>query len=127
MQTFIFGLLLACISGVTVLAFRHPIGFSKLFPYLLGAATAVFVGASVWHAAIQVSWANLLPYMVPEKVGQAMDTIARLRVPYLWVALSYLGVAVFLWIILKLPPFLQMAEENGTQMEETNSSGEKRS
>jgi len=127
MQTFIFGLLLACISGVTVLAFRHPIGFSKLFPYLLGAATAVFIGATVWHVAIQVTWANLLAYMVPEKVGQAIDTIAQLRAPYLWVALSYLGVVIFLWIILKLPPFLQVAEEDGAQLDEGNSSREKRS
>lgn len=125
MQTFIFGLLLACISGVTVLAFRHPIGFSRLFPYLLGVATAVFTGASVWHVAIQVTWANLLPYMVPEKVGQAIDAIAQLRVPYHWVALSYLGVVVFLWIILKLPPFLQMAEEDGTQSDGRNASRKK--
>jgi hypothetical protein len=125
MQTFIFGLLLACISGVTVLAFRHPIGFSKLFPYLLGTATAVFVGATVWHVAIQVTWTSLLSYMVPEKVGRAIDTIAQLRVPYLWVALSYLGVVIFLWIILKLPPFLQVAEEDGAQMHGESSSKEK--
>jgi hypothetical protein len=127
MQTFIFGLVLACISGVTVLAFRHPIGFSRLFPYLLGAVTAVFIGASVWHLAIQVTWTNLLTYMVPEKVGQALDAIARFRVPFLWVALFYFGVVVFLWIILKLPPFLQMAEKDGAQLEERNSSRKKES
>lgn len=121
MQTFIFGLLLACISGVTVLAFKHPKGFTRLFPYLLGVATALFITVTVWHVAIELTWTNLLPYMVPQKVREATDAIDKLRSPYVWVAFSYLGVVAFLWIILKLPPFLQVAEEESTQMDEENS------
>ncbi len=121
MQTFLFGLLMACISGLTVLAFKHPKGFTRLFPYLLGVATTLFVGVTVWHVAIELTWTNLLPYVVPQKTREAMDTIDQLRFPYVWVALSYVSVVAFLWVILKLPPFLRVAEEDSSQTEKGNS------
>ncbi len=121
MQTFIFGLLLAGVSGVTVVAFRHPNGFARLFPYLLAVVTALFVGVTVWHIAVEVTWTKLLPYMVPETLDEAANTKGQLRLPYAWVALWYLGVVAFLWINLKLPPFLQVTDEHSTPMDEGNS------
>ena len=109
MQTFIFGLLLACVSGVTVVAFKHPNGFARLFPYLLAAATALFIVVTVWHVAVEVTWSELLQYMVRETLPEAESTIGRLHPPYAWVALWYIGVVAFLWVNLKLPPFLQDA------------------
>lgn len=115
MQTFIFGLLLAFVSGVTVVAFRHPNGFAKLFPYLLGVATTVFVAITIWHVAVEITWQSLVVYIVPETVSDAKSTIVRLNVPYTWVVFWYLGVVAFLWVNLKLPPFLQVADTNDTQ------------
>ncbi len=121
MQTFIYGLLLAGISGVTIVAFRHPNGFARLFPYLLAVVTVLFVCVTVWHIAVEVTWTKLLPYTVPETLAEATNTKRQLRLPYAWVALWYLGVVAFLWINLKLPPFLQVADENSTQIDEGNS------
>ncbi len=121
MQTFIFGLLLAGVSGVTVIAFRHPNGFARLFPYLLAVVTVLFVGVTVWHVAVDVTWTKLLPYMVPETLAEAANTKGQLRLPYAWVALWYLAVVAFLLINLKLPPFLQVADEHSTPTNEGNS------
>ncbi len=121
MQTFMFGLLLAGVTGVTVVAFRHPNGFAKLFPYLLAVVTILFVGVTVWHIAVEVTWTKLLPYTVPETLAEAAVTKGQLRLPYGWVALWYLGAVAFLWINLKLPPFLQVADEHSTPMDEGNS------
>lgn len=121
MQTFIFGLLLACVSGVTVVAFKHPSGFARLFPYLIGLATTVFVGITIWHVAVEMSWRSLDAYIEHDALTDATATKARMSVPYLWVAFWYLGIVAFLWVNLKLPPFLQIADaddaeerENGT-------------
>ncbi len=121
MQTFIVGLLLACVSGVTVIAYRHPNGFARLFPYLLAVATALFMGVTVWHIAVELTSTELLQYVVQETLPEAAGTIGRLRPPYAWVALWYIGVVAFLWVNLRLPPFLQDANEHSTPMDEENS------
>jgi len=120
MQTFIFGLLLACVSGVTIVAFKHPNGYARLFPYLLAVATALLIGFTVWHIAVEVTWAKLLTYMAKDSLLEAEGAKRQLRVPYPWVALWYLGVVVFLWINLMLPPFLQVADNHGTPANEKN-------
>ena len=93
MQTFIFGLLLAGISGVTVLAFKQPYGFARLFPYLLGIATILFVGITIWHVAVQISWQGLSPYLVQESRSDAERTIARLTC-------LTLGLRLGIWAVL---------------------------
>jgi len=115
MQTFIFGLLLAGVSGVTVVAFKHPGGFARLFPYMLGIATIAFCGITIWHIAVETSWRSLDSYIVREALSDAKATKGRLSLPYLWVVLWYLGVVAFLYLNLKLPPFLQVADANDTQ------------
>lgn len=121
MQTFMFGLLLACVSGVTVVAFKHPGGFSRLFPYLIGLATTVFVGITIWHVAVELSWKSLEIYVDQESLSDARTTKGRLGVPYPWAAFWYLGVVAFLWVNLKLPPFLQIADANDSQRDKKNS------
>ena len=115
MQTFIFGLLLAGVSGVTVVAFKHPGGFARLFPYLLGIATTAFCGITIWHIAVEMTWRSLGAYIVQESMSDAQATKGRLILPYSWVVLWYLGVAAFLYVNLKLPPFLQTADANDTK------------
>ncbi|HSS63297.1 MAG TPA: hypothetical protein VLS27_02620 [Gammaproteobacteria bacterium] len=126
MQTFLYGLLTACITGLTVLAFKHPKGFSRLFPYLMGLATGLFIAVTVWHVAIELTWTNLLPHLVPQKVREARDAVSTLRFPYVWIAISYLSVVAFLWIILKLPPFLQVAEKDRPRTDGQSSKDDKK-
>jgi len=56
--------------------------------------------------------------MVRETLSEAASTKGQLRLPYSWVALRYLAVVAFLLINLKLPPFLQVADEHSTPMDQ---------
>jgi len=112
MQMFMFGLLLAAVSGVTVVAFRHPNGFATLFPYLLALVSALFVGFTVWHIAIELTWTRMLVFLPQETLAEATNSISQIRPPYAWVAFWYLGVVGFLWINLRLPRFLQLTDEH---------------
>ena len=111
MQTFIFGLLLAGVSGVTVVAFRHSNGFARLFPYLIAVVTTVFIGFNIWHVAIEVAWSGLLGFIEGDEFADAITAKNALRYSYLWVVFWYVGVIAYLWVMLRLPPFLQIADK----------------
>ena len=111
MQTFIFGLLMAAVTGVTIVAFRHSNGFARLFPYLVAVVTTVFVGFNIWHVAIEVAWSGLLGYIEGHTLPEANAAKNALRFSYKWVAFWYIGVIAYLWIMLRLPPFLQITDK----------------
>lgn len=112
MQTLIIGLLLAGVSATSVVAFKHPHGYARLFPYLLGIVTALFIAITIWHVSVEMTWRNLDPFLKRETLLDAELAKDQLRLPYLWVVSWYFGIAAFFWINLRLPPFLQVADEN---------------
>ena len=111
MQTFIYGLLLAAVSATSVVAFKHPLGYARLFPYLLGVVSGVFAGLILWHIAVEITWHNLVPFVTTEFLDDAQQTKEGLGLSYLWIGFWYLGVVVFLWVNLLLPPFLMTTDE----------------
>ncbi|MGI9234824.1 MAG: hypothetical protein ACR2RD_14415 [Woeseiaceae bacterium] len=121
MQTFIFGLLLAGVSGVTVVAFRHSNGFARLFPYLVAVVTTVFVGFNIWHVAIEVAWSGLIGYIEQDNLPEANAAKNALRFLYKWIAFWYVGVIAYLWTMLRLPPFLQITDKENAQSIEKES------
>lgn len=112
MQAFLSGLLLAFVSGVTVLAFKHQHGFARLFPYAIAGVTVVFVVLLVWDLAIEMTWVKLVEYIRLDSIDAATLARNRLRLPYTWVGPGYIAIVIFLWINLKLPPFLRDSEKN---------------
>ena len=107
MQSLIVGLLLAGVSGVSVIAFKHPKGYARLFPYSILAVTALFVGATIWHIAVETTWDRIVPHLSAEIHPIAKIGKREVDLPYELLSVSYLVVMTFLWINLKLPPFLQ--------------------
>ena len=115
MQSFIFALLLAGVSGVTVVAFRHPKGYARLFPYLLFIASLFFAGVTIWQGAVEFSWHRMEPFIAEDSRAGAESAKPGLSVAYGWVVLWYVATASFLWVNLKLPPFLQLTDEPGAR------------
>ncbi len=122
MQTFIFGLLLAAVSATTVVAFKHPKGYARLFPYLLGMATMLFAGITLWQLAVEITWSKLDQYIATEMLADAENEKAGLSLPYAWIVIWYIAVVLFFWGNLKLPAFLQVADEDNPigEHEESN-------
>lgn len=121
MQTFLVGLLLAGVSATSLVAFKHPFGYARLFPYLLGIATTIFVGVTLWLLGVEMTWRGLEDFLNEASLAEAENEKQRLSVPYLWVVLWYLGSVAFFWVNLRLPSFLQVADESHETAENENS------
>ena len=72
-------------------------------------------GNGVKPIAVEVTWTTPHQYLVEETLPSAATATGQLRTPLVSVGLWYLGVVAFLWINLKLPPFLQEENERRTQ------------
>ncbi len=112
MQSFLVGLLLAGISATSFIAFKHPYGYTKLFPYLMATATILFAGITVWYIAVELTWRNIEPFLNSEWFIAARSAKSALKLPYFTVALWYFGIVAFFWVNLRLPPFLQVADDD---------------
>lgn len=112
MQTLFVGLLLASVSGVCFVAFKHPNGFAKLFPYLIAATTSILIGIAIWHVAVEISWMQLAPYIVEGSHVSAEIGKAKLTLPFAWVGFWYVAIVAYLWVNLRLPPFLQVTDQS---------------
>ena len=109
-QTVLSGLVITAISGLTVLAFRYPRAFLRLYPYLNLGITVLFLMLTVWQVAIHTTWTAVAPFLEPGHRQTAGLAVADLQIPYLWVCASYVGVLIFLWINAKLPAFIKATE-----------------
>lgn len=50
MDTFFWSLVLAAVSALTFIAYKHPTGFSRnIFPFLITMITVSVVGATAWY------------------------------------------------------------------------------
>ena len=113
-QSLIVGLLLAGVSATSLVAFRHPNGYARLFPFLIVGATALFSGVVIWQLAVEAMWADMNAFLKPDYRQQAVTVKDELSPPFLWIAVSYVAVLVFFWINLKLPPFLTRTDDSGS-------------
>lgn len=111
MEALFSGVVIAALTGITALAFKHPEAFGRLYPYLTLSTTIVFMTLTVWQAAVQLTWTVLETYLDPARYGAAQSAKADLQLPYVWVCVGYVGTLVFLWINMRLPRFISTAEE----------------
>ena len=109
------GVVLASLSGITALAFKHPRAFAKLYPFLTLVVSVAFLGLTIWQAAVHVTWTGIQPFVNHSQRDAASLVKASLTLPYVWICVAYTALLVFFWINLKLPGFVKSAGMNNSQ------------
>jgi len=112
MSAVLSGLVLTGLSGLTMLAFRHPRAFARLYPYLNLAVSVLFLLLTAWHLAVQVTSTAVFPYVDRDAFAEAQAAVATLTIPYLWACAIYVALLAFFWICMRLPPFIKATEED---------------
>ena len=111
MQSLISGVVLAALSGLTALAFKHPHAYSKLSPYLISLVSAAFYTLTVWHAGVRITWTMLRPYVETVQHDAARAAVGALQLPYVWVCIAYAAALLYLMANLFLPRFIRATEQ----------------
>jgi hypothetical protein len=109
-QGLLSGIVLASVTGLTALAFKHPRAFARLYPYLFLAVSVLFMGFTVWHFAVHFTWTTLIPFIQQGQISVAHQSVGNLELPYVWVCGAYVFILALLWVDLKLPAFINASE-----------------
>lgn len=99
-------LVIAAISGISFLAYKHPRAYQKLFIPICYAQLAIVVGLVIWDAAITTAFSYLLPHFKNDEVKLASETVERLSLPIEWVLLGSFSLYLFLLFLLNLPKLI---------------------
>jgi len=121
MDALLSGVVIAALSGLTALAFRHTAAFARLYPYLTLLVSIVFLALSVWQLAVFLSWSELQSYLDTTQRDAAYAVKRKLQLPYPMVCAAYVAVLAFLWVNVKLPRFIKKAEQGRRQSEDCDS------
>jgi zinc transporter ZupT len=99
------------ISGISFLAYKHPKGYNKLFPFLLGASVIVMAVMYSWDAAIHVTTLKLIALMTPEKAKEATETSKTLLITSGTFSAFSAGFMLYMSFLLWLPNIIEHRDD----------------
>lgn len=87
MLTIISGLLVTALTGLTILAYKHPNAFAPLGLCLLGAIVVFVLAALFWDTAVLNTYVELYRLIPSEKSAEAIAVRDQLQVQSKWMYL----------------------------------------
>jgi|AntDeeMinimDraft_5_1070356.scaffolds.fasta_scaffold03235_3 multisubunit Na+/H+ antiporter MnhB subunit len=86
-ETIVAGLILALVSGITILAFKYKKVFDKVFEKFLIIIGCIFIVLFIWNIAIEYSFSEIYKYIENGKTELAKESL-----PYFPLRTTYLGI-----------------------------------
>lgn len=77
METLLTTLALAAITAISIIAYRHPKGYAKLFKWICELILWAFLAIAGFAVGVGAAHQALTPYLQPEKAAEAAALIAR--------------------------------------------------
>jgi hypothetical protein len=111
MQGLFYSLILAAISALAFVAYRHHKAFVKIASILYGASLITCLAMNLWNIAITVAGSaaqRAIEYQGAEKIRQATEA---LQIPYGVLIISFILWMGYLMILRFLPNILNLNEK----------------
>ena len=105
------GLIVAFITGITFLAYKHPVAFKRLYFPVFVVLLLVGVGFGAWNAAISATLAALKNFIQTEQFQAATLKAHTLDSP-LWYSWAFMGMVAYLVFLLWLPNIIEDEKKN---------------
>ncbi len=106
MQEFIVAIAVAAISGLSYLAYNHPLLFNRINKVLKFIAVIVLVSLLIWDAAVSQTFLIVLPYIDFQKISSAQKALKVIEIPFIKVTIIYVLLALYFTFLTKLPKLI---------------------
>lgn len=111
-ETVISGLILAAISGVTFLAYKHHSGYMKIYYFIHYGALLLMLLGFVWNAGVDITWVELSEFIVRDNTIDAIQARDDIKISYIWLVAGGLGVVLYAFFLGHLPWILGKADDS---------------
>ena len=105
MDTLISSLIVAALSGLAFLAYRHPRAFKPVHRLIKYLGASIFIGIAIWNSALSYAYVKVIPFLVKDggALKSAEVAINSLAVPFGITLFTYLALTIFLIFLEALP------------------------
>ena len=100
------GLIVAAISGLTFLAYKHPQAYHKIHTWLMYTSYAFIATALIWDFSGSATIGAMLPFVGAGKIDDALKAASELRILNWGVWLGYSMFISYLLFLDNLPLIL---------------------
>jgi len=104
---FLGALVLAALTAISIIAYRHPKGYAKLFRTIGEFLIWMVFGIAGFAIGVGGAHRMLIPYIQPGKQAAAANEIARVTPNPLWTLLIFLAIFGFFAFLSRLPQILE--------------------
>jgi hypothetical protein len=91
METIISGLILATVSGLTFVAYKHPPGYKKIQAVILPVLSISIVGVSIWNLAVGETARALNDFIDASNGLEALAAQRAVELPFGWLFMAFTG------------------------------------
>lgn len=111
MEKLITGLMIATISGITFIAYKHPEGYRNIHPFIGMIPALAFIFAVIWNWAVVVTAQELHVFIASENLSKAREAREQLEWPVGWIFLANAGIYLYTLFLLNLPKILEIEKK----------------
>jgi hypothetical protein len=95
-ETIIAGLILALISGITILAFKHKKIFDKVFDKFLIIFGCICILLFIWNIAIEYGFSEVYKYIEKEKIELAKESLPYFALRNTYLIIIFILIQIYL-------------------------------
>ena len=112
-ESIVVALVVAAITSLCILAYRHPRAYAKLFRPLHYIGSAVLLSLVIWNTATSYSKILILRLDIPlEHTAQIQESLRSAQIPFVWLIPIYFAYIGCLLFLAYLPQLLEDDEKD---------------
>ena len=98
-------LIVAAVTGLTFIAYKHPKAYSRCYVWLLVISTAAFCCVLTYIAGYSIACATAARFVLPDKLPEMELALGAHALAYVWIFVGYFAWMIYL-VLLALLPFI---------------------
>jgi hypothetical protein len=106
-DTIITGLIVALVSGITILAFKYKKVFDQVFDTFLIILGLIFIGLFIWNIAIEYGFTKMLKYIDLNKLEIIKKDLPYFPIGSTYIGLIYISIQIYLRVLKYLTNFIK--------------------